>query len=486
MDNDTISAMEESEYADDFQVLTDTIAPPTLVESQTKQLELLQHLSLYSELLILLSADRGMGKSFIAQALLATRESPDLSLMIEADISLSYVDILTQLAYLFAISAPAIEIEALENQILAHCIELSNNQQGSMLLVIDQADQMPDAALEDLNHLALMAPDVLHLMLIAPPELEEKLAQLPEPQAPVHVMNVEPFTDEEADALLLQSFPTKEWTGEEVNYILQQSAGNPGKILYIAQELLSGKQISASSKFPITHVAAMVFVLAALALAYLYYSDSSEDVTQNFEDDVAKLETSIQPVEAISAVEKAVAGSVESKSVDNVDKKDPTLDGDQQTSPAIEDEEIDFNFPETSQDVAVEKAQAEDAAPIKTEASKKVKSENKQIELPVKNYSNDEKMLLSHGDSGFVIQLFGSFSEKNAKSFIKKYANKEIFLSTYKTTHQQKTWHVVVAGPYENRDVAVAKSKKLPIKLQQQKPWIRSIVPVKEQITSFK
>lgn len=482
MDSITISAVDEPEYIGDTQMLTDVVALPALAETQSKQLELLQHLSRYSELLILLSAERGMGKTFIAQALLTARELPDLSLMIEADISLSYLDVLNQLADVFALAPSASDIETLESQIITHCLELSNNQQSSMLLIVDQADQLPDEVLEDLSHLALLAPDALRIILISPPGLEQKLSRAPEPQAPVHIMNIEPLTDEEAKVLLLKSFSAKNWANEEINYILQQCAGSPGKILYIAQELLSGKKISDSSKFPITHIVAVVFVLAISALAYLYYSDSSEELTE----EMIEPETKIEPIEAISALENPPTELVERKSVDNVDKKESAPARGQQAAPILEDEEIDFNFPQSNQEVAVEKVHAKEVVAVETVTNKTTNTETKQVEQPVKKYSNDEKMLLAHADSGFVMQIFGSFSEKNAQSFIKKYSNKEISLSTYKTIHQEKPWHVVVAGPYESREIAVAKSTKLPKSLQQQKPWIRSIVPVKEQITSFR
>lgn len=483
MDNDTISALDETEYPNDnLQVLSDVIAPPTLAESQSKQLELLQHLSLYSELLILLSADRGMGKTFIAQALLSTRESPDQSLMIEADISLGYIEILNQLAGLFHLSGPSDEIEELEDQIIAYCLELSNSQQGSMLLIIDHADQLSEETLEDLNHLALLAPHVLHLMLIAPPEFEEKLVALPEPQAPVHVMNIEPLSDDEAEALLLQYFPAKEWSGEEVNYILQQSVGNPGKILYIAQELLSGKKISGPSKFPITHIAAMVFVLAALGMAYLYQTGQNEEIIE----DVAVLDMNIKPIQPISAQEKTIIDASEMNNPDNVDKVGSLQKEGLEVETTSTDSEIDFNFTEATESSEPVKSETKEETIVETSVVKADESDKNQIETSKDYYTVTEKALLSRVNSDFVIQVFGSFSEENAQIFIKKYSNNQIPLSTYKAIHKDKPWHVVIAGPYENREIAVEKSKKLPKELQQQKPWIRSIVPVKEQIKTSK
>ncbi len=469
---------------EEYQAPTNVFAPPALVDSQINQLELLQHLSMYSELLIFLSGERGMGKTFIAQALLASREAPDQSLMIEADITLGYVDLLQKLAQFFDLAEHSNEIEEIESQIVAHCIELSNDEQGSMLLILDQADQLSDDTLEDLNNLALLVPNILHIMLLAPPEFENRLAAVSEPQAPVHVMQLEAFSSDESEVMLLQSFPAKEWSGEDVDYILSQSAGNPGKLLYIAQQLLAGNKTTAASKFPITHVAAMVLVASALVMAYVYQSQG------NLEDEMPAPEAQISVKESVLALENPSIEDSVNKNPDNVDKitvaeKLPVDDAD-----AIEEQEIDFNFIDTAESTAVETpvvATTELAKVVTKEvANKEVAPEAVAPIVASNTFSNDEKSLLASANTGFVMQLFGAHSEKNTQKFIKKYNSNDLSLSTYKTTYKDKVWHVVVAGPFETRAAAVQKSKQLPKKLQQQSPWIRSIIPVKEQIKSFK
>ena len=236
-------------------------SPPSLSASQYKQLELLQHLSLYSELLILFCGEKGMGKTFIAQALIASREDPDQSLMVDADFSLIYLDILHQLAQ--HIDLPELDdVYTLEQQIIHYCEQLHKEDQGSFLLVIDQADQLTNEVLLHLNQLALMQPNALHVMLLATPILEEVLVDLPEPHAPLHVMQVETLGDDESEIILLEQFPEKEWSGEQVEYMLQQSKGSPGKLMYIAQRLFEGTvpETKEKAKFPVTHIAAILLV----------------------------------------------------------------------------------------------------------------------------------------------------------------------------------------------------------------------------------
>jgi len=504
MDTEMISALEDIEPSNEENLIPiAAFAPPALAESQYKQLELLQHLSLYSELIILLSAEHGMGKTFIAKALLASREAPDQNLMLEADFSLSYLDILNKLAEFFDLAESSSDLESKENQIITHCMQLADDEQGSMLLIIDQADQLANETLEDLNNLALLAPNAFHLMLLATPEFEEKLVHLSEPQAPVHVMEVEPLTEQEAETLLLQAYPEKDWTAEQAEYILQQSLGNPGKILYVAQQLLMGNKpsnqaSSVGSKFPITHIAAMLLIASALIMSYLYQSGTSEPELVSGKELIAI--PTVIPATSADAL--------------NFTPTDVSVDSETQIDANADqvDEEVDFNFVEANGSLPV-LTKAEALTPIeKTDSEESIEKDVLVSNSPINNqqtavetkaniveptkveksqsiaktYSADERKLLQADNSTFVIQLFGSHSKKSATLFAKTYSSSKTKLVIFRTQHQGKPWHVVVAGPYENRAIATRQSKYFPENIRKQNPWIRSIAPVKNLIKTAK
>lgn len=501
MDTEIISALEDIEPSNEDNLIpTAAFAPPALTESQYKQLELLQHLSLYSELIILLSAEHGMGKTFIAKALLASREAPEQNLMLEADFSLSYLEILNKLAEFFDLAESSFDLESKENQVITHCMRLVDEEQGSMLLIIDHADQLADETLEDLNNLALLVPNAFHLMLLATPQFEEKLVHLSEPQAPVHVMEVEPLTDQEAEELLLQAFPEKDWTGEQADYILQQSAGNPGKILYVTQQLMMGnkpvnKDNSVGNKFPMTHLAALLLIASALITSYLYQAGTHQPEIVRSTDLVAVIPT---------------------VSTDSLNTAPADIEGERQVDVQSDpiDTGIDFNFVETveigsvsplnkvDEQTSIEAMNAKNSIKkvelianatvksqrltvgAKTRVTETVKSdENPNIAT---TYSVDENKLLQADKRTFVIQLFGSHSKKNAVLFAKTYSSSNTKLAIFETQHQNKPWHVVVAGPYANRTVATNQSQYFPEKIRQQNPWVRSIVQVQNLIKTAK
>lgn len=470
----TLGDFESFDQEDDSVI--DILPPPALTDYQFTRLELLQRLSLYSELVILLSADRGMGKTLLAQALLATRETPDKSLMIDADIALSYRVILDKITEALEVDNASDDIETLENSVIAQCLQLFNESQGSMLIILDQATQLDDEVLEDLNNLALLAPNALHLMLIATPELEETLSQLSEPKAPVHVVEIEALSDDETTTVLLQSFPDKEWSEEEIEYILHNSEGNPGKTIYIAQELFSGnKTLSAnattSSKFPIVHVVALVIVAIILVGFYFYQSfsqgsvaelsekESKSDVQKpaveiNKTDNQAanKSETALEEVEVISPV---AVTPVSEAGKDSGNAKVITEE--------VGDEKVDFNF---SNNAPVEQGKSEPLSTSEKTIEPKATTEKIKADIQL-----DDKQATN---GNFVIQLFGSYDQKNAKAFVKTYTSAEISLRLYQTVNNGQPWYVVATEPYADREIAKSQIPKLSSKLRQLKPWARS------------
>lgn len=445
-------------------------SPPSLSASQLKQLELLQHLSLYSEMLIVVCAEKGMGKTFLANALLAARETPDQSLMLEADFSLSYLDTLHHLAQFLDLANLVDDIDSIEQQVLAQCVSVSEDDQGSILLIIDQAEQLSDDVLQDINQLALLAPNALHIMLLAPLGFENKLLALAEPQAPFHVMEVEPLADDEAEILLLEHFPEKHWEAEQVDYIIQQSTGNPGKILYLAQQVISGGAglQQQESKFPITHVAAIGLVAFALIGTYFYQNNAIEANNEALLEVEAIATIEPTPVLA-SPIEQNAGGSADKSADDSIETTAAPNDGSlEAVAPA---EEVDFNFPADS---ATLSSTAQSTAQVKDPVKAAVKPAAK----PKASYSKDEQALMSAANSAFVIQLFGSYSADSADTFMTTHASKAIDLYRYQGEYKSKPWHVVLAGPFESKAIALQQAKQLPAKLRNQNPWVRPVADI--------
>jgi DamX protein len=473
METDFLAALDRvDEQVDEKKMTSQAFSPPSLSSSQLKQLELLQHLSLYSELLIVVCAEKGMGKTFIAKSLIAVREIPDQSLMFEADSSLSYLDILHNLAQFLDLADLADDIEGIEQQVLSQCLHVSEAEQGSVLLIVDQAEQLSDEVLEDINQLALLAPHALHIMLLAPLGFDNELLALPEPQAPFHIMDLEPLADDEAVVLLLERFPQKEWEAEQIDYVVQQSAGNPGKILYLAQKLLSGfkspQETLETQKFPVIHAAAIALVAITLIGAYFYQKNSPALPTIPLvqELDVIASEPTIAK-EGLQIKENVGVAPV----MEKVNSVEEVVSAEE----ALSVEEIDFNFPQTDTVDSVQNTDSNNEVLEPPSAVAPVLSELVEPPKVEVNYSNDEQALMLASNSAFVIQLFGSYSAESAQIFINAHATNTMKLLSYEANYNGKPWHVVIAGPFESREKALLQSQKLSAKLRNQKPWVRPI-----------
>lgn len=489
MDSEVITALDDVDQDLNARLnSTAPFSPPSLSVSQYKQLELLQHLSLYSELVILFSGEKGMGKTFIAQALIASREDPDQSLMIDADFLSTYLDILQQIAQHIDL-AELDNVEALESQVIGRCQQLLDDEQGSFLLIVDDADQLSNEVLLNLNQLALIQPNALHVMFLATPALEEVLSELPEPHAPLHIMQVDCLTESESEIVLLEQFPDQDWSGEQVDYMLKQAKGSPGKLMYIAQQLAAGSgdqdDQKEKSKFPITHIAAMLLVASVLIVSFLYKSSQT------------------------TAIEAPQTSQIEAVSVTSVATVDPEMQIKEEVA-AVKDaseEEIDFNFIEpvsVSSNSSIEgnvdgsitqSDQASiDSPVVKSPKIKDSTITNKKVTDDAVSatktdragksisFSIDEERLLSAKSTTFATQLFASYSEKSAQTFIQDNKTKVGALLYYRTEYKGKPWFVVVSGPFESKDIARAEVAKLPASLRKQKPWVRSIEPIQASL----
>jgi len=452
-----------------------SFVPPSLSPGQFKQLELLQHLALYSELLIVITGEEGAGKSFLANALIASREEPEYSLLIKADFMLGLPAILQQIAQSQDLPDPGKDVSVALNTLAEYCQQLVENDE-SFLLIIDQADQLDAETLQAIAQLALIAPANFHVALAGRPALEAEVLSLPEAQPPVHIMSVEPFSQDESENLLLEAYPEEEWDQPTLDALISLSDGAPGKLLSNGKKYLDGESLSQPGKapqgikFPITHVAAMLMVASALLVSFLY---SGSDATNEVESDLAK------PVVQDETSDSQLVDS--STGLTEVQPQQVVAAGSEEGS--LPQDEPDFNYPDTTSASAVASlAKIADSAEV---ASPVVEDKPGPVQLnepaPVL-YKLDEAILLAAPTNNYVIQLFGSHTLKNARAFASEYRAQIGTTLMYQTQHKGKDWYVVVLGPYVNRAAGVSEVKKLPAKLRAQTPWVRSVESVQKVI----
>ena len=155
---------------------------PQLLPTQNKTLELLTHLTSYSDLMVLVSGPQGAGKTTLAQALSSSRDKSDC-LYIKASVMLGMSGVLSALAEHWGLDPVEDDTSESREMIRAES-QLRFKDDTNFLVIIDQADQLDADALNDLAHFALLLQESVSFALFGVSGYEREVKQAPA-QAPV-------------------------------------------------------------------------------------------------------------------------------------------------------------------------------------------------------------------------------------------------------------------------------------------------------------
>lgn len=242
---------------------------PQLLPTQTKTLELLTHLTSYSDLMVLVSGPDGAGKTTLANALSASREDSE-TLLIKASVMLGMSGILSAIASHWGL--PAIEEDSSENRerIRAES-QLRYHDTNNFLVIIDQADQLGGEALNDLAHFALLLQETVSFALFGTTGFERDVKQSPA-QAPVYVQVLEPLDLPEARSLLTWAYGVKgscPLDDKTLGRLLESSDGWPGPLMSQAEQAMGGTGPDGERPVPARQASSrgMIFLLVAASVA---------------------------------------------------------------------------------------------------------------------------------------------------------------------------------------------------------------------------
>ena len=477
-----------------------TMSVPTLLPGQYKHLELLAHLASFSEMLVAVSGPDGSGKTTLAMALSAQCEEPESSLFIAADLMLGLPAILQAIARYWDMPQLPDDLVAARDAVRQAAQEQAENGK-SLLIVIDQAEQLDQDTLNAISHFALLAPQTISFALFGTAGFELLFRQSPA-SAPLHVLELEPLSSDDA-ALLLQLVYTPgqplPLNPDELASIYDMSGGWPSALLLAAELFLLDPSVDAPAasvsvdkkpaRFPLAHILAIVVVAAALGISFLFRGDDASDAEPEVTEAVAPAVPAVVPQtmgasrDQEPAAEESKAGALSSLETETSEVKPPQV----ASLP-------DYNYVAKESNAAVdspaEEAQTNESSVVKADsadvkAAEPVLKPEPKAAPPVeagRTYTSAEKTLLATAD-GFIVQLFGSYQSANAASFRKEWQGKLVgSLYQYQTMHKGKPWHVVVAGVFNTRDEAKAAVDTMPPVLRRQSPWIRDITAVHEAL----
>ncbi len=225
----------------------------------TQRLDMLQNLTDFGMLLLLVIGEPGVGKTCVLQQYLQRANSNWQVCHLEADALGNAHDLVEDLAAGFHV--PGADLAQLRTQ-----LDEMQAQGQLALLVVDDAERLPDAALRTLLELSGAAGETdkrLRLVLFGTGQLQEKLAALSPGYADnTHVFSIPPLSELQTAAYLQHRLKVAGlhenaiFTPGQVKSIVKASHGVPAQINVRARQLLIDRHSVTGSSRVGMHTAA--------------------------------------------------------------------------------------------------------------------------------------------------------------------------------------------------------------------------------------
>lgn len=488
----------------------------------------LHHLARYSQLLLVVTGPQGSGKTLLRQALVASTNKQSVqSVVVSARGAGDSAGILRQVAQ--ALDVAQAEIGA----ILAQVVQLALTGQEVYLLV-DDAEQLDESALEALMALAAGAPEGRpHVFLFGESSLIAQLEQLSLEEERFHVIELQPYTEDETREYLDQRLEgagrgIELFTAEQISDIHESSDGWPGNINQVARDAMIEAMIASRSavkrpsmgfNMPKKHVLAIsAVVVVAVAAAWLMPGRNKAPTTGAPANEQAQLPLGqgAQTNGGAPAVE--FAGNTQPMPLPLVGNSQPVMrkplaeaaggitegddgvpvEGSSATPPTVTTTAPPAGVPAGPTPTPVTKptpapTQVATAKPAPVPAAKpapapvaKAAPAAKPVEKPAEKPATVAKAAggtwyAGQAPGNYVVQILGTSSEATAQNFIKEQGGEYRY---FKKVLNGKPLYVITYGNFANRDAAVTAIKALPAKVQAGKPWPRTVASVQQELAT--
>ncbi len=224
---------------------------------RSKYLDMLQHLLQYSEEILLLTGEAGIGKTTLLERLAARADEQWLVCHLECGEATGADTLFAQIAACFNLQGSG-DVEGMLTAFQTQLDEL--HQQRFPVLLIDDAQNLSEDALEMVLHLAMLDGShgkLLHLVMAGDEQLldrfrSQRFSSLPPP----HRLELEGLGEAHGAAYLMRRLQAAGHEGDspfsvtELKQLHKESDGIPGKLNTLANQLLNkkyGKRLSSSN-----------------------------------------------------------------------------------------------------------------------------------------------------------------------------------------------------------------------------------------------
>ena len=505
-------------------------------------LDQLLHLCQFSNSLLVVLGDYGVGKTRIAHAFMDSLSDQDQICFLSLRTGQTLEQILLAINQTFGIQTgdvPSTEnlLGALEAFIAEEAV---SEDDGLAVVVLDNAHLLDDQSISVLTALLNNFPQQnrLHFALFGEPSLMRRLERLSPENLLCNDFNLPPFTLQETVDYLNFRMEMADYLGPEifteakVESWWRQAQGQLTVLHGLAEEHLleSVTPVRAPSKrpLPVVHIVAISLLIAMVGVAFLYMGDDEPSpvatvvgnnlavnsapasVATSAPTSAMELTSTQTPVQPLMQSLPQPQSSYQSAQVQ------PQLQQPATPEPAATIETNNISVAEsTTSDIAKEEivplvqlptappkpagqpdviaepkpASVATSAPVMPTSSPvvvKPEPTPKPIARSVPQQTSgsaQEQQILGWKPNEYTIQLLGVSNQNAARDFIAAQSNKRDLLM-FKSKRQGKDWYVVLTGRFASSAEARQAIAKLPASQRDAGPWPRDVKTIQAEIKS--
>ncbi|HKM26215.1 MAG TPA: AAA family ATPase [Thiopseudomonas sp.] len=500
----------------------------------------LQHLARYSKLMLVVTGPQGSGKTVLHQALVAQVTEPAQSIVISANAAVDAASMLAQVSSALGLfdSEIADVLKHIEQMSVAGkevhvLIDNAEYLEESALLFLQRLAQGVNDA-------------CARVVLFSDSSINPLLEKIADNADLHYVIALEPWDDDETLEYIEQRLidagqPIDVFSTQQLHEIYTQSQGWPGRVNSIAKSMLIGQMSRKSSGkkaavMPIKYIMTLAVIALALVLFWLLRKDGSDSTSQqdtvspvveqlklepvvipatptsnskievpldlnpvpvvreplaqalNAEEDEAQLLNEPYTDAQLEALRNAPAYTAEQEQQSTADAPQTS------TAPAVEELPEPVPVPVVSVPVPVstppaqattpvvqpvKKPVAKPAAVVRKAAAPAKPAQRKAAASSLKGTSGHSQWFKQQAPTRYTLQVFGTSSEAKAQAFVKQDSAQYHY---FRKLHQGKTLFVVTYGSFADRASAHLAINGLPEKIRNDKPWIRTILSIQNEL----
>jgi len=482
-------------------------------QQKNQLLDSLENQVRFSQLVAVVVGDKGVGKSFLLMELQSRLEQEVLVARVDASLAMTEDQLEKTISLQLGLSWQDSEIP-LEQRI-------KNDLTQKVLIAIDDADRLSSSCLNfilTLNQNQLEFRESVIFILLAGdnslPALIKKTNTYSLHQDMCVVFQVEPIEQNETQALISEMDPDPKlssqalYSQKKLDYFWQLSKGNPAELNYHVSRWLAEQSPSEPNDVLTDESASysksfLYLLVATVLMSVLIFqneinhlisssgaSEKSKEIKMNEET-----ETALRPATDTTSAKAQTTNSLEGKQKVFIDsseqnEKDSEEITNTNSEPRVSESVASQSKQETmsSVDAKDDSGLADRLSPNKTATDlttdESASDINKTEDAATSYLTEDEQELLLLADNQYLFQWLALSGMKAAEEYVAQHELRDE-MKIYRRAQSGSVLFLIVSGDYTSRTDALAAQEVVKSTKTVEKPWIKSIKAVKNEIKAF-